>query len=397
MTRRHKANVHFRVGQPPGPRSKIVNLLRTHLFERSWPSPAPDPQIENFRAEFSASPNWANSPRFKLDWDDRYPCLNDGQTRPPSTAIMSTTRPGPRVLAATRPEYHIDISGYIYFGPLSRRSYRSDSTTIARRTCGSASWTGARRPDVPAVRRPKHRFAFLHACHRTYRPRALWRPARSRRRPEGDERVEARFRRRAICCSSCRSVIRGSVSTAQDLLPGANYRGLFRSAIEGAGIDPDRANDGDLVVDPGLELLRSIVRVWLLLVSEGLMTTVGTRNAATREDWLERVLRDIPSGPTARRRSRRAAIPQILRPPAIRLAGLRTVRPYATGDGAANADVGLRQARHHLRHQCNTRARLLVRRHSFAEVFEHLPIHSGSASLRGCSDRAAPYPNRAVL
>lgn len=26
------------------------------------------------------------------------------------------------------------------------------------------------------------------------------------------------------------------------------------------------------------------------------MTTVGTRNAATREDWLERVLRDIPEG-----------------------------------------------------------------------------------------------------
>jgi len=58
----------------------------------------------------------ARPSRFSVSWKDRYPCLNDRTaTSQFDRHYVYHTAWAARVLAQTRPEFHVDISSYIYF------------------------------------------------------------------------------------------------------------------------------------------------------------------------------------------------------------------------------------------------------------------------------------------
>lgn len=74
-----------------------------------------------FRAEFDTFKGLVqqSQERFRLDWSDRYPCLND------KTATTAFDRHyvyhcawAARVVASLRPSYHVDVSSHLYFSTL---------------------------------------------------------------------------------------------------------------------------------------------------------------------------------------------------------------------------------------------------------------------------------------
>jgi len=71
-----------------------------------------------FRAEFDAFKGLArqSEERFRLDWSDRYPCLND---RTPTTAFdrhyVYHCAWAARIVAGLGPQYHVDVSSHLYF------------------------------------------------------------------------------------------------------------------------------------------------------------------------------------------------------------------------------------------------------------------------------------------
>ena len=269
MTRRHDAKLHFRVGQLPSPRSKIVNLLRTYLFARSRPSPAPDPRpaesledpiVENFRAEFNAFAELARatSLRFKLDWDDRYPCLNDRtDTTPFDRHYVYHTAWAARVLAATRPENHIDISGYIYFCaivsafvPVRFYDYRPANLRLSQ--------LDSERGDLTCLPFADQSIASLSCMHVIEHiglgrygdpldPDGDLKAMNELKRvlaPEGDLLFVVPIGYPRICFNAHR------IYSPEHIIE------IFSDLqLKELALIPDRANDGDLVVDPGLELL----------------------------------------------------------------------------------------------------------------------------------------------
>jgi len=60
-----------------------------------------------------------NDTRFSIDWKNVYPCLNDKLSSTPFDHHY-TYHPAwaARVLAKTRPEYHVDFSSILYFGTI---------------------------------------------------------------------------------------------------------------------------------------------------------------------------------------------------------------------------------------------------------------------------------------
>ncbi len=269
MTRRHDAKLHFRVGLLPGPRSKIVNLLRTYLFARSRPSPAPDPRpaesledpiIENFRAEFNAFAELARatSPRFKLDWDDRYPCLNDRtDTTPFDRHYVYHTAWAARVLAATRPEYHIDISGYIYFCaivsafvPVRFYDYRPANLRLSQLDSEPGDLTC-----LPFADQSIASLSCMHVIEHIGLGRygdpldsdgdlKAMNELKRVLAPEGDLLFVVPTGYPRICFNAHR------IYSPEQIIE------IFSDLqLKELALIPDRANDGDLVVDPGLELL----------------------------------------------------------------------------------------------------------------------------------------------
>jgi len=81
----------------------------------------PHPPTENrdeFRQEFDAFAALAAraQPRFRLRWEDRYPCLNDKTvTTPFDHHYVYHTAWAARALAQTSPSYHVDVSSSLYF------------------------------------------------------------------------------------------------------------------------------------------------------------------------------------------------------------------------------------------------------------------------------------------
>lgn len=88
----------------------------------------------------------AGSSRFTVSWKDRYPCLDD---RTPASQFdrhyVYHTAWAARILAQTKPEFHVDISSYIYFPamvsafiPVRYYDYRPPDLRLGNLTVGSA-------------------------------------------------------------------------------------------------------------------------------------------------------------------------------------------------------------------------------------------------------------------
>ena len=76
-------------------------------------------QTQVFQREFLKFKAASEPGRFVVEWDDRYPCLND---RTANTAFdrhyVYHTAWAARVLAQTKPVQHVDIGSYLYFATL---------------------------------------------------------------------------------------------------------------------------------------------------------------------------------------------------------------------------------------------------------------------------------------
>lgn len=93
--------------------------------------------------------------RFRLAWKDRRPCLEDRTTTThyPSDYVYHTAWAA-RVLAAVKPERHIDISSYLYFGtivsafvPVEFYDYRPADLILDNYRSGSADLLHLSFPD----------------------------------------------------------------------------------------------------------------------------------------------------------------------------------------------------------------------------------------------------------
>ncbi len=82
--------------------SIYMNIIKRFKFRKAFC---------NFKAQ-----NLTTKSRFKVQWSDRYPCLND-KTAAPSfdRHYVFHTAWAARILADIRPEYHVDISSSLYF------------------------------------------------------------------------------------------------------------------------------------------------------------------------------------------------------------------------------------------------------------------------------------------
>lgn len=76
-------------------------------------------RFQNFRREFRQFKMTSDPKRFAIEWNDRYPCLNDG------TGVTTYDRHyvyhtawAARVLANSKPIVHVDIGSYLYFSTL---------------------------------------------------------------------------------------------------------------------------------------------------------------------------------------------------------------------------------------------------------------------------------------
>jgi hypothetical protein len=77
--------------------------------------------LMQFKNEFQEFKRLQNTTErgFSLQWEDRYPCLDDktSVTHYPVDYVYHTAWAA-RVLATTKPERHVDISSFLYFGTI---------------------------------------------------------------------------------------------------------------------------------------------------------------------------------------------------------------------------------------------------------------------------------------
>ena len=92
----------------------------------------------------------SGSSRFTVSWKDRYPCLDDRTSSSQfDRHYVYHTAWAARILAQTRPEFHVDISSYIYFPamvsafiPVRYYDYRPADLQLDNLTVGSADLLG---------------------------------------------------------------------------------------------------------------------------------------------------------------------------------------------------------------------------------------------------------------
>ncbi len=108
--------------------------------------------MRQFRQEFQdfKTACEAGSPRFKVDWEDRYPCLNDRTAKTGfDRHYMYHCGWAARAVAQIKPAYHVDISSHLYFStlvsafvPVQFYDYRPADLHLDNLTCGSADLCG---------------------------------------------------------------------------------------------------------------------------------------------------------------------------------------------------------------------------------------------------------------
>ncbi len=131
---------------------------------------------EEFRAFESA--HRSKRPELPIEWRDRWPRLNDRTEHLPFDAhYVYHTAWAARRLAEIRPTRHVDISSLTYFAtlcsafmPVEFYDYRPAAIHL------SNSQMRCCRPVSAQVRRLLPGIGLVHAHHRAYWARPLWRP-----------------------------------------------------------------------------------------------------------------------------------------------------------------------------------------------------------------------------
>jgi len=89
----------------------VLKQIRQYISKRK--------QFQNFRSEFWQFRAASDPARFDVEWNDRYPCLDD---RTSSTYFyrhyVYHTAWAARVLAKTKPAQHVDTGSYLHFATL---------------------------------------------------------------------------------------------------------------------------------------------------------------------------------------------------------------------------------------------------------------------------------------
>lgn len=110
-----------------------------------------------FRTDFNrfAQISKAVPPRFRLVWGDRYPCFDDRTgTTPFDRHYVFHTAWAARIMAQTRPQYHVDIASSLYFSalvsafiPIRFYDYRPADLKLSHLDSGVANLTSLPFPD----------------------------------------------------------------------------------------------------------------------------------------------------------------------------------------------------------------------------------------------------------